>query len=74
MQGWLESIDFSRYDIVLADVRWHEGTLKSFELARAAGVPTLLDADMTPQDITHWWRLPIMPFFNSRSEENDRAR
>ncbi|MFI3667653.1 sugar kinase [Citrobacter braakii] len=49
---WLESIDFSRYDIVLADVRWHEGTLKSFELARAAGVPTLLDADMTPQDIT----------------------
>ncbi|POT54906.1 ribokinase [Citrobacter amalonaticus] len=49
---WLESIDFTRYDIVLADVRWHEGTLKSFTLARAAGVMTLLDADMTPQDIT----------------------
>ena len=49
---WLEAIDFARYDIVLADVRWHEGTLKSFALARAAGVPTLLDADMTPQDIT----------------------
>ncbi|WP_448196103.1 PfkB family carbohydrate kinase [Raoultella planticola] len=49
---WLESIDFSRYDIVLADVRWHEGTEKAFTLARAAGVTTLLDADMTPQDIT----------------------
>ncbi|EMM5418807.1 sulfofructose kinase [Citrobacter amalonaticus] len=49
---WLEAIDFTRYDIVLADVRWHEGTLKSFALARAAGVMTLLDADMTPQDIT----------------------
>lgn len=49
---WLESLDFTRYDIVLADVRWHEGTLKSFALARAAGVTTLLDADMTPQDIT----------------------
>jgi len=49
---WLESIDFTRYDIVLADVRWHEGTLKSFALARAAGVMTLLDADMTPQDIS----------------------
>lgn len=49
---WLEAIDFSRYDMVLADVRWHEGTLKAFALARAAGVATLLDADVTPQDIT----------------------
>ncbi|QHM75062.1 Sulfofructose kinase [Mixta theicola] len=49
---WLESIDFSRYDIVLADVRWHQGALKAFALARAAGVITVLDADMTPQDIT----------------------
>ena len=50
--SWLEEIDFSRYDMVLADVRWHEGTLKAFSLARAAGVITLLDADTTPQDIT----------------------
>ena len=49
---WLENIDFTRYDMVLADVRWHEGALKAFTLARAAGVLTLLDADMTPQDIT----------------------
>ena len=49
---WLEEIDFTGYDIVLADVRWHEGALKAFTLARAAGVQTLLDADMTPQDIT----------------------
>ena len=49
---WLNAIDFSRYDMVLADVRWHEGTLKAFTLARAAGVRTLLDADVTPQDIT----------------------
>lgn len=47
----LEKIDFSQYDMVLADVRWHEGALKAFELARAAGVPTLLDADTTPQPI-----------------------
>lgn len=49
---WLRDIDFSAYDMVLADVRWHDGTLKAFTLARAAGVPTLLDADMTPQEIT----------------------
>lgn len=23
---WLEAIDFSRYDLILADVRWHSGT------------------------------------------------
>lgn len=49
---WLEAVDFSEYDIVLADVRWHEGTLKAFSLARNAQVPTLLDADVTTQDIT----------------------
>ncbi|ORJ50457.1 ribokinase [Kluyvera intermedia] len=49
---WLDAIDFSQYDMVLADVRWHDGTAKAFTLARAAGVPTLLDADVTPQDIT----------------------
>ncbi|BDY91375.1 hypothetical protein MUTS15_00320 [Escherichia coli] len=25
---WLEAIDFSRYDLILADVRWHSGTEK----------------------------------------------
>lgn len=48
---WLDAIDFSQYDMVLADVRWHDGTVKAFTLARAAGVSTLLDADVTPQDI-----------------------
>lgn len=50
--GWLDEIDFSAYDMVLADVRWHEGTLRALTLAARAGVPTLLDADVTPQDIT----------------------
>lgn len=48
---WLHNIDFSRYDVVLADVRWHQGALTAFTLARRAGVTTLLDADVTPQDI-----------------------
>lgn len=49
---WLDEIDFSAFDVVLADVRWHQGTKRSFELAREVGVPTILDADLTPQDIT----------------------
>ncbi|ALB64623.1 Sugar kinase YihV [Cronobacter condimenti 1330] len=48
---WLETIDFSRYDAVLADVRWHDGATRALTLARQAGVMTLLDADVTPQDI-----------------------
>jgi sulfofructose kinase len=49
--GWLCEIDFSQWDIVLADVRWHDGAKQAFTLARQQGVPTLLDADVTPQDI-----------------------
>lgn len=48
---WMHTIDFSQYDMVLADVRWHEGAEYAFTKARAVGVPTLLDADTTPQSI-----------------------
>lgn len=48
---WLNEIDFSQWDVVLADVRWHEGTKHAFTLARRAGVMTVLDGDVTPQDI-----------------------
>lgn len=48
---WLADIDFSQWDMVLADVRWHDGARQAFTLARQQGVPTLLDADVTPQDI-----------------------
>ncbi|MGP2426061.1 sugar kinase [Yersinia sp. 2538 StPb PI] len=48
---WLTGIDFSHYDVVLADVRWHQGALTAFTLARQTGITTLLDADVTPQDI-----------------------
>lgn len=50
--GWLSEIDFSQWDVVLADVRWHEGAKLAFTLARRAGVMTVLDGDITPQDIS----------------------
>lgn len=49
---WLDEIDFSQWDVVLADVRWHQGAKQAFTLARRAGVMTVLDGDMTPQDIS----------------------
>lgn len=48
---WLNEIDFTQWDVVLADVRWHEGAREAFTLARRAGVMTVLDGDVTPQDI-----------------------
>ncbi len=50
--AWLNEIDFSQWDVVLADVRWHEGARQAFTLARRAGVMTVLDGDVTPQDIS----------------------
>lgn len=50
--AWLNEIDFSQWDVVLADVRWHEGARQAFTLARQAGVMTVLDGDVTPQDIS----------------------
>lgn len=32
-------------------MRWHDGAKQAFTTARQQGVPTLLDADVTPQDI-----------------------
>ncbi|EAB6843622.1 sugar kinase [Salmonella enterica subsp. salamae] len=49
---WLNDIDFSQWDVVLADVRWHGGAKQAFTLARQAGVMTVLDGDITPQDIS----------------------
>ena len=49
---WLKEIDFSQWDVVLADVRWHEGAKQAFTLARQSGVMTVLDGDVTPQDIS----------------------
>ena len=49
---WLNEIDFTQWDVVLADVRWHEGARQAFTLARRAGVMTVLDGDVTPQDIS----------------------
>ena len=47
--SWLNEIDFSQWDVVLADVRWHEGAKQAFMLARQSGVVTVLDGDITPQ-------------------------
>lgn len=38
-------------DAVLGDTRWQAGSAHFFRLARAAGVPAVLDADRAPKDV-----------------------
>ncbi len=47
----LESIDFSQYETVLADVRWPEGAKYALEQAKLHSIPTVLDADIAPDPI-----------------------
>lgn len=45
--SFLDNIDFTQYDAILADVRWVEGTKKAFEIAKKYNIKTILDADIT---------------------------
>ena len=49
--GWLPLTDIPQTDAILADPRWPEGTLAAFAAARAAGVPTVLDADVALPEV-----------------------
>lgn len=49
---WLNDIDFSQWDAVLADIRWHDDAKQALMLAHQVGVTTVLDGDIMPQDIS----------------------
>jgi sulfofructose kinase len=47
----LHSVDFSTYSTILTDVRWIEGAKYALEQAKKFGIPSVLDADITPEAI-----------------------
>ncbi|PJC86897.1 ribokinase [Vibrio sp. HA2012] len=47
----LLSVDFSKYSAILVDVRWPEGAKYALEQARIYGIPSVLDADLSPEPI-----------------------
>ncbi len=47
----LKSIDFSQYSTVLTDVRWPEGAKYALEQAKQYNIPSVLDADVSPDPI-----------------------
>ncbi|MDH2925757.1 sugar kinase [Lonepinella koalarum] len=61
---WLNSIDFSQYNIILCDVRWHKGTLYCLKKAQELNITTVLDADITPQSIISLVKLADFAVFS----------
>jgi len=47
----LKKIDFSGYSTLLCDVRWPEGAKYALEQAKLYNVPSVLDADLSPDSI-----------------------
>lgn len=47
----LQQIDFSGYSALLCDVRWPEGAQYALEKAKQLGIPSVLDADLSPDPI-----------------------
>ncbi|MFC7396407.1 PfkB family carbohydrate kinase [Chelatococcus sp. GCM10030263] len=49
--SWLPLGEISRADAVLADTRWPDGAEAVLKAARNAGVPSVLDADLAPEEV-----------------------
>ncbi|MFH0259246.1 sugar kinase [Vibrio barjaei] len=47
----LKNVDFSTYSTILTDVRWIAGAKYALQQARELGIPSVLDADITPEAI-----------------------
>ncbi len=47
----LQFIDFSAFSTILCDVRWTEGAKYALKMAKEHGIPSILDADITPEPI-----------------------
>ena len=50
--SWLPEEIIASADFLLTDVRWPEGAQAALTLARKHGVPSLIDADVAPVDIS----------------------
>lgn len=49
--SWLPVATISHFDAVLADTRWPAGAARVLTAAKAAGIPAVLDADISPAGV-----------------------
>ena len=63
---WMQTVDFAKFQTILCDVRWHDGSrICSGNGEKSVKIPSVLDADVTPQDISVIWLVwPIIVAFS----------
>jgi len=67
--AWLPKDVIAGADFVLTDVRWPEGAARALEIARDHGVPSLIDADISPMDISHLVKMAQYSVFSEQGLE-----
>lgn len=67
--SWLPEEIIAGADFLLTDVRWPEGTAKALNMARKHDVPSLIDADVAPIDISELVALAEYAVFSERGLE-----
>jgi len=63
---WIPEETIQNSDFVLTDVRWPRGAEYALSLAAKHNVPSLLDADISPDDISHLVNLATYTIFSER--------
>ncbi|NNK57880.1 MAG: ribokinase [Desulfofustis sp.] len=66
---WIDKQHLAGADFLLTDVRWPEGTERALRLARELGIPSLIDADIAPVDISGLADLATYTIFSERGLE-----
>lgn len=64
--SWIPEEVITSSDFVLTDVRWPEGAEHALKLARQYDIPSLLDADIAPVDISRLVDLATYTVFSER--------
>lgn len=67
--SWLSEEVIGGADFLLTDVRWPEGAARALNFARRHGVPSLIDADVAPIDITELVKLAEYAVYSERGLE-----
>jgi len=67
--SWIPDNVIESSDFVLTDIRWPDGSEHALKSARKFGIPSLLDADIAPTDISHLVKLATYTVFSERGLE-----
>jgi sulfofructose kinase len=67
--SWLPEEVIAGADFLLTDVRWPEGAAMALTMARKHGVPSLIDADVAPIDISELVKLAEYAVYSERGLE-----